>query len=114
MLVRLRGRQTETDPHARAPEKFRVRLLYRCEDESAGDWFARMTPLGLGYINATLRAHGYDSVIGNLSAKSWGEVRAWLQREKPDVVGLTVYTFNRFTSWKLARLVKEVVPGCVV
>ena len=91
-----------------------MRLLYRCEDESAGDYFARMTPIGLGYINATLRAAGFDSTIGNLSAKSWAEIRRWLAAEKPDVVGITVYTFNRFVSWKLAKLVKEVVPGCVV
>lgn len=96
------------------PAKVRVRLLYRCEDASAGDFFARMTPLGLGYINASLRSAGYDCAIGNLSGKSWGAVRDWLTREKPDVVGITVYTFNRFECWKLAALAKEVRPDCVV
>src|SRR5688500_9036182 len=113
-LVPLRARGASRAPTGKSAGEFRVRLLYRCEDESAGDWFARMTPLGLGYINTTLRAHGYDSIIGNPSAKSWREVREWLVHEKPDVVGVTVYTFNRFASWKLARLVKEIAPQCTV
>ena len=117
-FVPLRPKAHATDPARLAASKtaqnFRIRLLYRCEDDSAGDYFARMTPIGLGYVNATLRAAGYDSAIGNLSAKSWKEIRAWLKHEQPDVVGITVYTFNRFVSWKLAKVAKEVAPNCLV
>lgn len=113
-LVRLGRGDARLGRGGREAQAFRVRLLYRCEDASAGDFFARMTPLGLGYINASLRAAGYDCAIGNLSAKSWGAVREWLVREKPDLVGITVYTFNRFECWKLAKLAKEINPACVV
>lgn len=113
-LRRPQGSGSDRPESKKSARDFRVRLLYRCEDASAGDFFARMTPLGLGYINATLRAAGYDCAIGNLSGKSWREVRAWLAAEKPDLVGITVYTFNRFVSFKLAALAKEVAPGCVV
>ena len=113
-LVRLGPGEARPLATGKDPAQVRVRLLYRCEDASAGDFFARMTPLGLGYINASLRAAGYDCAIGNMSAKSWGAVRDWLTKEKPDLVGITVYTFNRFECWKLAKLAKEVSPGCKV
>ncbi len=66
-----------------------------------------MTPLGLGYINAALRARGYDCAIGNLSGRPWSEVRDYLARERAELVGITVYTFNRGVSWRLARMAKE-------
>ncbi len=92
----------------------KVLLLYKSGRPGAGDYFARMMPVGLGWINATLRAAGFDSRLANLSLVGWPEARALLARERPRLVGITLYTFNRHAGLRLAALAKRASPGCTV
>lgn len=92
----------------------RVLLLYRSGKPGAGDYFARMLPVGLAWINATLRQAGFDSSLANLSRITWQRIESLLRRERPDVVGITLYTFNRHQGLKLAALAKKLNPRCVV
>ena len=92
----------------------KVLLLYKSGRPGAGDYFARMMPVGLGWINATLRQAGYDASLANLSRAPWSEIERLLRRERPDLVGITLYTFNRHPGLKLAALAKKINPGCVV
>src|SRR5262245_51199796 len=88
----------ESPIHARAPpaaglprlEPVKILLAYKSGRPGAGDYFARMMPVGLGWINATLRAHRYDSRLANLSALSWERCEALLRRERPDLIGITL------------------------
>lgn len=88
--------------------------MYKSGRPGAGDYFARMMPVGLGWINATLRASGFDSSLANLSGVSWDRVGALLARERPDLVGITLYTFNRHAGLRLAAMAKRANPRCVV
>ena len=103
--------QDPSIPHAGFP---RVLLAYRSGRPGAGDYFARMLPVGLGYIQATLREDGVESALANLSRVSWDQTRRLLERERPDVLGLTMYTFNRHPSLRLASLARRANPACVV
>jgi radical SAM superfamily enzyme YgiQ (UPF0313 family) len=92
----------------------RVLLAYKSGRPGAGDYFARMMPVGLGYIQATLREDGVESSLANLSRVSWPRVQALLERERPDILGITMYTFNRHASLRLASMARRVNPRCVV
>ncbi|HKY33961.1 MAG TPA: radical SAM protein [Candidatus Polarisedimenticolia bacterium] len=92
----------------------KVLLLYKSGRPGAGDYFARMMPVGLGWIHATLRAHGVDSSLANLSRVSWAEAARLLRRERPGVAGITLYTFNRHAGLRLAALARKANPRCVV
>ena len=92
----------------------KVLLLYKSGRPGAGDYFARMMPVGLGWINATLRDSGFDSSLANLSGVTWSRVGAFLAREHPDLVGITLYTFNRHAGLRLAAMAKRANPRCVV
>ena len=92
----------------------KVLLLYKSGRPGAGDYFARMMPVGLGWINATLRQAGFESSLANLSRSTWSAIETLVRRERPDLVGITLYTFNRHPGLKLAALVKKINPGCVV
>lgn len=92
----------------------KILLLYRSGRPGAGDYFARMMPVGLGWINATLRKAGFDCSLANLSRLTWKETAALLRRERPDLVGITLYTFNRHAGLRLATLARRVNPRCVV
>jgi len=98
---------------ARRPRP-RILLAYRSGRPGAGDYFARMLPVGLGYINAALRSAGFASRLANLSRMPFAEAAAVLARERPDLLGLTMYTFNRHATVKLAAAAKRANAGCFV
>lgn len=92
----------------------RILLVYRPHPEGARDPFTSLMPTGLGYVNAVLRENGFESRLANLSGVSWREVEELLRRERPDVLGISVFTHNRFESLKLAALAKKINPDCVI
>lgn len=92
----------------------KVLLLYKAARPGAADYFGRMMPVGLGWINATLRRAGFDSACANLSRVSWDGAKALLERERPDLAGITLYTFNRHVGLRLASLARRANPRCVV
>jgi len=69
-----------------------------------------MLPVGAGYINAALRSEGFDSRLANLSRIPWREAAALLAHVKPDILGLTMYTFNRHATLRLAAASKASRP----
>jgi radical SAM superfamily enzyme YgiQ (UPF0313 family) len=92
----------------------KIFLAYRCHDLGRMEFYSRFTPLGLGYINALLRSHGYDSRILNCSAWSWRRTERFLRQERPDVLGVSVFTFNRHEAMRLAALARKAVPSCFI
>ncbi|HET9482130.1 MAG TPA: radical SAM protein, partial [Candidatus Polarisedimenticolia bacterium] len=66
------------------------------------------------WIHATLRQDGFDCSLANLSRASWARIDALLRREKPDLVGVTLYTFNRHAGLRLAAMARRANPRCTV
>ncbi|MBN1938986.1 MAG: B12-binding domain-containing radical SAM protein, partial [Candidatus Aminicenantes bacterium] len=71
-----------------------------------------MPPLGLLYIGAVLEKDGVpvEIVPADVLGMSWADVRRKIQADKPDIVGVTVTTENRFQSFRLIRLAKKACP----
>lgn len=69
-------------------------------------------PLGLLYIAAVLEKEGYEARIvpADILKLSWGQIRREIQDFKPDLIGVTSYTENRFQSFKLIKLAKTAYP----
>jgi radical SAM superfamily enzyme YgiQ (UPF0313 family) len=92
----------------------KILLAYTCHDLGKLEFYSRFTPLGLGTINALLRSYGYDSRILNCSAWSWKRTARFLRQERPDVFGVSVFTFNRHEAMRLAALAREASPACLI
>jgi anaerobic magnesium-protoporphyrin IX monomethyl ester cyclase len=92
----------------------RTLLAYTAGPELADDYFARKIPVGLGILNAVLNEAGFPSRVGNLSRFDEERTVGMLERERPDVLGLSVFTFNRHPSQELAKLAKRVLPGVTI
>lgn len=92
----------------------KVLLAYRCSDEGASNPFERILPVGVGYVHAYLRARGIPTVLANVSGMETGRIREILRAERPDVVGISCFTFNRSASLELARLVKAERPEATI
>ncbi len=71
-----------------------------------------MPPLGILYLGAVLEENGYEVEIvpADILGLSWGEIAKKIDEFKPTVVGITTTTENRFESFKLAKIAKEVNP----
>ena len=91
-----------------------ILLAYKASADAARDPFTSLLPIGLGYINASLRTTGFRSKVANFSRFSWGEIAACLADRPPAILGISQFTHNRFDSFKLARLSKEINPSCIV
>lgn len=91
----------------------RILLASRPHPGGFRDTFTSLMPTGLGYLNALLRENGFGSRLANLSGASWREVEELLRRERPTILGISVFTHNRFESLRLAALAKKIDPACL-
>jgi radical SAM superfamily enzyme YgiQ (UPF0313 family) len=71
-------------------------------------------PIGLGFLQAMARSRGYGCRLANLSGKGRKEILAYLRRLDPDVIGVSMFTFNRKRSCDLLALAREACPGAVL
>jgi len=70
-------------------------------------------PSGLCYLQACLDKVGYtDSKI--IDEKSYEKVKEIIENYKPDIVGVSCFTVYRGSSYKLAKLAKEIKPDIKV
>jgi radical SAM superfamily enzyme YgiQ (UPF0313 family) len=71
-----------------------------------------MPPLGLLYIGAVLEREGIpiEIVPANVLGLDWTAIARKIRTEKPDIVGVTITTENRFQSFALVRLAKKAHP----
>jgi anaerobic magnesium-protoporphyrin IX monomethyl ester cyclase len=72
-----------------------------------------MPPLGLLYIGAVLEREGIPVEIlpADVLGWDWADIRRKIERDKPDIVGVTITTENRFQSFALIRLAKRAHRG---
>ncbi|KPL18899.1 MAG: radical SAM protein [candidate division Zixibacteria bacterium SM23_81] len=76
-----------------------------------------MPALGLSYLAAVLEQEKVEVQLlpCHVLGLSWGQIREEIARDKPDMVGITTTTENRFFSFRLAEIAKEAhPPACVV
>ncbi len=71
-----------------------------------------MPPLGIIYIGTILKNSGIDVelVPAELLNLSWKEIARKIETDKPDILGATSTTENRFQAFKLLKLAKKVNP----
>ncbi len=71
-----------------------------------------MPPLGLLYIGAVLEKEGIEVEIvpADILKMGWSDIARKIEAARPDIVGVTSTTENRFQSFKLVRLAKKAYP----
>jgi radical SAM superfamily enzyme YgiQ (UPF0313 family) len=74
-----------------------------------------MPPLGLLSIGAVLERESIpvEIVPADVLGLDWRGIEDKIRRDKPDIVGVTITTENRFQSFKLIRLAKKAHPGAL-
>jgi anaerobic magnesium-protoporphyrin IX monomethyl ester cyclase len=64
-------------------------------------------PIGISYIKAILKQNGYDAKVYDFSTTDKLTALSILQKEKCDVVGITVFSDTRQESLRFAELLKK-------
>ncbi len=72
-----------------------------------------MPSLGILYLAAVLEENGSDVEVvpSHVLGMSWDDIYRKIEIERPDVVGATTTTENRFLSFKLAKIAKDAYPS---
>jgi anaerobic magnesium-protoporphyrin IX monomethyl ester cyclase len=72
-----------------------------------------MPPLGILFLAAVLEREGIEVEVvpADVLGCSWREVAARIEAFKPDMVGVTTTSENRFDSFRLAKVAKRVDPA---
>ncbi|MBW2094898.1 MAG: radical SAM protein [Deltaproteobacteria bacterium] len=70
-------------------------------------------PIGLYYVGALVKSHGYDVEILNWHAanRDPGLIEKVLREKRPDVLGFSVLQANRWGAIEIARLAKRINPN---
>jgi len=74
---------------------------------------AAVVPMGLYYIAATLKRHGYDVEVLNWFDidKTPAEIPKRIRTQKPDIIGFSILNANRWGGIEIARIAKKIAPG---
>ena len=72
-----------------------------------------MPPLGILFLASVLEQEGFDVMVvpSDVLGDTWQEVEQRIIDFRPDIVGVTTTTENRFDSFKLAKIAKRVSPS---
>ena len=89
-------------------------LVYSAPRAGFGDEWMRFLPIGLGYLQAMLKSRGFPCRLANLSGLGRKAVLEYLRGQAPDVVGVSMFTFNRKRSGELLRWAREACPSAVL
>ncbi|HWQ10545.1 MAG TPA: cobalamin B12-binding domain-containing protein, partial [Holophaga sp.] len=92
----------------------RTLLIYSAPASGSGDEWMTFLPIGLGYLQAALKRAGFPCRLANLSGKTRKEVLAYLKAQDAQVIGVSMFTFNRKRSFELLALARQAHPDAVL
>lgn len=71
--------------------------------------------LGLAYITSSLRSHGHDVHVRDWNADPSAEnFRKWLNENKPEVVGIKIFTKDVAAAQKTIAVIRETLQGTTI
>lgn len=71
-------------------------------------------PLGIAYPASSLEQNGADVKAVDMFDFSWDRVRQTVEKEQPDVVGITCLTEQRASPLEVSKLSKTINKDCTV
>ena len=89
-------------------------LLYSAPKSGFGDEWMTFLPIGLGFLQAMLKSRGFPCRLANLSGKKHREIVDYLRQQNPQVIGVSMFTFNRKRSCELLAMAREACPDAVL
>ena len=71
-------------------------------------------PIGIAYLGATVKAKGHEVLLIDGGLETIDKITQQASGFAPDVIGVTCWTINRGTVWKLCANLRAVVPDALL
>lgn len=71
-------------------------------------------PLGIATLSAVLRRAGFAASLRDLHDDDWEDVERLLREKRPDLVGISCFTFERANALRTAALARKILPEALV
>ncbi len=88
----------------------KVLLAYLCNYNERKDHFVSLLPSGLVSLASFLETNGFDVTLANFSSAGYGKGVKYIEREDPDILCLSLFSYNRTDTLKLVSKVKKQMP----
>jgi len=92
----------------------RILLAYLCPYGERKDYYLSLLPHGLTSIAAYLGEKGHDVILANFSSAGYRRAAGEIVKIRPDVLGVSVFSYNRTDSLRLAAAAKKAMPELTV
>ncbi len=89
-------------------------LVYIAPYAMRHDYYMSLVPHGLSSIAALCEKKGFDVTLANLSQEGVRRGTDIIERAKPDLLGVSLFSFNRIDSLNLIRAIKKRMPGLTI
>ncbi|MBW3014684.1 radical SAM protein [Candidatus Woesearchaeota archaeon] len=87
-------------------------FLYKSTEDADSE--QRVMPNGLMWLTTYLKEKGLDISARNLSNQDWDYAKKVILEEKPNIVGITCFSFNRMNCIELAKITKLINNDTIV
>lgn len=92
----------------------KVVLAYLCNYRDRKDYYLSLVPYGLTSIAAYLHERGCSVTLANLSHRGPQRGARWIARQKPEVLGVSLFAYNRSDSLRMIEEVGRLSPQTVI
>jgi len=82
-----------------------------CHYNDRHDYFMSQLPYGILSMGAYLEKKGHDVTVANFSSRGQRGALKYIQANLPDILGVSLFSFNRVDTLKLIKTVKKKYPG---
>ncbi len=85
----------------------KIFCVYLCDYNDRNDYYMSLMPYGITSIAAFLEKCGHDVTLANLSSYGFSKGAALTLKNAPDVVAVSIFSFNRTESFKYIKELKK-------
>lgn len=89
-------------------------LVYICPSKERHDYYMSLMPHGLTSLAAAAEDAGHRVVLANFSHRGIRGAMKCIRDEKPSIVGLSLFSYNRVETLKLIKKIKREMPRVVL
>lgn len=92
----------------------KVLCVYLCNYKDRHDYFISLMPYGITSIASYLESQNHETVLANLSPLGYKKGVDTALQFQPDVVAISIFSYNRSESLKFIRELKKRDPGIII
>src|SRR5512145_2602148 len=92
----------------------KVFCTYLCNFRERKDYYISLMPYGITTIASFLQSQRHEVILANLSSYGYMKGAELTLQHAPDVVAVSVFSYNRDESFRYIRELKKRNPGIII